>query len=395
MGALGMDEVYLSDKKYKVLYFILPLLLITGMFWSYEMEGISLTEKSMWLPLGLGVLATSLLLLPIKNKSILIISLLGLSLIEDTKLVKPYKKSPENEVMQKISKWYDAQLTNKSSGINENTRVYCNHTLFNFYLGKSGMDFKNDQKSVIKEDVDSAAIGDIIIWESHYSYRPNIRPTSVPIEYFTSRPQEYKVLQEYMSKDNRFMAKIFMKSGKVDQDFEKGLSLMKENKFDEALSIFQKSLIANPQNVAALTQVGLAFRQKNDYNNSLEYLNKALAIDMNYAEALLNRGGLYLAAKKYNETITDLNSYITQKPNEPNGYLTRGNAFLGLNNFQSALNDFNALTQLAPDYGYGHLQFGICLSKLGQGQKACEAFNTAKAKGMTEADALLSQYCNK
>ena len=74
---------------------------------------------------------------------------------------------------------------------------------------------KNDFKypaiiDFTKEDTDSLKKGDIVVWESHYAYRPKLRATSQPYEFYDKNP-DFQKIQYYQSKDKRFLVAFFRK----------------------------------------------------------------------------------------------------------------------------------------------------------------------------------------
>ena len=63
---------------------------------------------------------------------------------------------------------------------------------------------------ITKETADTLNKGDLIIWESHYGYRPKLQPKSQQYNYFESNPK-YKKIQYYQSTDSRFTIVFFQK----------------------------------------------------------------------------------------------------------------------------------------------------------------------------------------
>ena len=93
----------------------------------------------------------------------------------------------------------------------EDSRVACSHILFYHFTDKSTNDF--NKKPIIdftKEDTDSMEVGDLVVWESHYGYRPKLRATSQPYDFYDKHPNFQKI-QYYQSKDNRFLIAFFRK----------------------------------------------------------------------------------------------------------------------------------------------------------------------------------------
>ena len=87
----------------------------------------------------------------------------------------------------------------------------CSHILFYFFSDMNKNDFK--YPAIIdftKEDTDSLKKGDIVVWESHYAYRPKLRAPSQPYEFYDKSP-DFQKIQYYQSKDKRFLVAFFRK----------------------------------------------------------------------------------------------------------------------------------------------------------------------------------------
>ena len=61
-----------------------------------------------------------------------------------------------------------------------------------------------------KEDTDSMVVGDLVVWESHYGYRPKLRPTSQTYDFY-DKSDKFQKIQYYQSKDKRFLVAFFRK----------------------------------------------------------------------------------------------------------------------------------------------------------------------------------------
>jgi len=59
------------------------------------------------------------------------------------------------------------------------------------------------------KSLDESLKGTIVIWDSHYSYRPEYK-NDTKLEYLQNNPN-YKLLNQFMSQDRRFAAFIFEK----------------------------------------------------------------------------------------------------------------------------------------------------------------------------------------
>ena len=129
---------------------------------------------------------------------------------------RTFQLNPEDVTMKKAGKWFARNLKQgKTLGdkalFTENSRVACSHILFYFFSDMNKNDFK--YPAIIdftKEDTDSLKKGDIVVWESHYAYRPKLRATSQPYEFYDKSP-DFQKIQYYQSKDKRFLVAFFRK----------------------------------------------------------------------------------------------------------------------------------------------------------------------------------------
>ena len=113
--------------------------------------------------------------------------------------------------MESLVRWYQVQLRSGQAGFNKDSRIFTNHRLFHYFQNKTRFSYPETALGIIQEDIDLAESGDLIIWDSHYSYRPKLNPTSLNHDYFTSRSREYRPLMQFTSPDERFVALLFVK----------------------------------------------------------------------------------------------------------------------------------------------------------------------------------------
>tara|TARA_B100000809_G_C15130166_1_gene528053 strand:- start:1745 stop:3385 length:1641 start_codon:yes stop_codon:yes gene_type:complete len=216
LGVLAVDDILKMTKKYLLLLFLVPFLIGVGIFQTYDHNFISLLTdgEKYWVPLVIMIITSALIVLPLKQKHYMV-SLALLSAVVIMTSARTFNLNPEDGTMEKAGKWYTSYLEKNKSNPNalftEDSRVACSHILFYHFTDKSTNDF--NKKPIIdftKEDTDSMAIGDLVVWESHYGYRPKLRATSQPYDFYDKHPSFQKI-QYYQSKDSRFLIAFFRK----------------------------------------------------------------------------------------------------------------------------------------------------------------------------------------
>lgn len=217
LGVLSLGEIEDVEKKYTLLAILLPVVILIGVFQTYEHNFIKLNEEVRdWKVLLFAIASTVIILLPFKAKHLTIVFSL-LSIFVGASIIDTRQIQPEEQTMKKAAKWFNDQVKiskNPQPGqqvlITEDARLAVGHTLFFFYTGINENEFKNKPVPLTKEDTDSLKVGDVVIWESHYGYRPKLRPTSQPYDYYEKDPR-YEKIQYYQSKDRRFTIVFFLK----------------------------------------------------------------------------------------------------------------------------------------------------------------------------------------
>ena len=225
LGVLAIDEILAFQKKYLLLIFLLPLVALVGVYHTFDHNFIGLMDGMvngefvesqavrLWLPLIVTIITVVLVVLPLAKKHYLIfISLLTLLVVGTS--ARTFDLNPEDKTMKKAGRWYTSYLKkNKDANalFNENSRVACSHILFYHFTDKISSDYVNAPIiDFTKEHTDTLKRGDLVVWESHYGYRPKLRATSQNYEFYDSSA-DFEKIQYYQSKDKRFLVAFFRK----------------------------------------------------------------------------------------------------------------------------------------------------------------------------------------
>jgi hypothetical protein len=212
IAALSIDEIIGFEKKYMLLIFLIPYTFFVLVYQSYDHDFMKLLVdgENYWIPLILTIGVVAILLLPFKPKQYLL-SIATLSIVLVISSARTFNLNNEDATMKKACKWYAQQIRKSKKAGNdalftENTKVTCNHVLFPYFLDKPEGSFLPIRKTI----TDTLSKGDLVIWESHYGYRPKLFPGSQPYDDFDKNPN-YQKIQYYQSKDRRFMVVFFRK----------------------------------------------------------------------------------------------------------------------------------------------------------------------------------------
>lgn len=189
-----------------LLYVAGGLAVLVALFMTYEHNYVVFTQERDWRPFVLLMLGILILLIPLKQtqKQWAFTGLLVLSALIT---VRPIKLSGEDAACRRLAEWYAAYEKNNG----EPPALYLHHDMFYYYLGRTRYEFKTRPQFITAANVEAAPKGSLIIWDSHYSYRPELRKESLTYEYFTAKPERYEIIHELISDDQTFGVLVFRK----------------------------------------------------------------------------------------------------------------------------------------------------------------------------------------
>jgi hypothetical protein len=206
ISLVGFSEVVRLKAKKHILPSIFGVLFIVWFFLSKEATGLLITDTAEYLKLVSIVVLTGIILYAVSMpKEILFKRFLLLTLILTVAFTlyseKPKQQSPENSTISQIADWY-------TKDADKSKPVLYDHSLILFYGNIFGAD-KERFKILNMKALEESPQGTIVIWDSHYSYRPEYK-NDTKLE-FLQNNSKYKLLKEFMSQDKRFAAFIFQK----------------------------------------------------------------------------------------------------------------------------------------------------------------------------------------
>ncbi len=126
-----------------------------------------------------------------------------------------------------------------------------------------------------------------------------------------------------------------------------GLVYSARGKLDEAISAFDKSIAATPEDFEALLFRGNAYALTKDFPHALADLNSAIKLRPDYIEAYLAKAGIQAAQKDMKGAIKTYDQAIAHAPDNPMLYNLRSQLHEAAGNFDASFADFKKAKELA------------------------------------------------
>ncbi len=207
-ATIGLNNLAKPDFR-KTAYILTGILaLITLAFFSKATDGFILLDVTDYTKFFIIVISLALIAFMSKEPAVnylnkLSVALLILSLISLYLSFTPKQLSAENVALKQTSEFLNT--------IDINGRdIFYNHTFIPFYSDKHYREAGKNFKRLITDNIKTAKKGDIVIWDSHYSYRPKDLKNDVQLETIKN-DSTYKLLKNINSSDGRFGSFVFEK----------------------------------------------------------------------------------------------------------------------------------------------------------------------------------------
>lgn len=221
LGALAVEEYRNTKDGWKVIYTLIPMAFLVGIYMTYPDNQIMLLDEdyaARMAQAGREFQLERYFAPLIAVSGTIIILIIGLSFSQARTAfavfavfmalvtLKPKPLSEEDSSVKNMAKWYE-NFTEKYG----QTPILVNHQLFYYYLDETPETFEITPKSIDSTTVAELPKNALIFWDSHYSYRPEQNKAMLNYKYFLENPQKFDKIQEFWASDRSFVGFVFRK----------------------------------------------------------------------------------------------------------------------------------------------------------------------------------------
>ena len=173
------------------------------------------------------------------------------------------------------------------------------------------------------------------------------------------------------------------------------LSYQRSMVWTNTLSLFDHVIRQSPDAAFAYNNRGIAKYTGNDLDGALSDYSQAIKLNPKYAGAFYNRGIIFYAGREYEKARVDYTTAIDLNPGFASSYAARGILEMDvLKNDLLALKDYNKAIEINPAFGLAYYNRGILELRMNDVSNACKDFWKVRNLGYSQADELISRYCN-
>lgn len=165
-------------------------------------------------------------------------------------------------------------------------------------------------------------------------------------------------------------------------NFNKGIDLANQKKYEESIVNFDKAIIKFPKLIGAYYSKSKVLTLLKKYNDAILVCDEALKVVKNQPKILAQKALCLYILQKYKESLEIAEIAVKYGQTLPITYEMRANAHTALGNFESALLDYSKALELekdmnSPQLGEIYLNRFCPLYKLKRYEEALETCNRA------------------
>ena len=159
--------------------------------------------------------------------------------------------------------------------------------------------------------------------------------------------------------------------------FERGNTLYKLGREEEALASYGKALEINPDKEEAYFNRGIVLDDLGREEEALASYDKALEINPDKEEAYFNRGIVLTSLGRKEEALASYDKALEINPDNGKAYCNRGIVLNDLGRKEEALASYGKALEINPDNGKAYCNRGNVLNDLGRKEEALASYDKA------------------
>jgi len=173
----------------------------------------------------------------------------------------------------------------------------------------------------------------------------------------------------------------------LEQAQDQAVSLFTAGRLDEAESLCQQIMQADPDRPVILHLLGVISQQTGENEIAANLISRSLAIKPDYVEAILSLGGVHQNSGDLDEAVACYRKALSIKPDFTEVHFNLGCTLKELGKFDEAASSLRRFLDIFPGYAEAHHNLGIVRQKQGLLDEAAAEFLEVIAVNPDSAEA--------
>jgi predicted TPR repeat methyltransferase len=152
----------------------------------------------------------------------------------------------------------------------------------------------------------------------------------------------------------------------IEDALKLAISLHRDNRLDEAETLYRRILDAAPDQPDGLHFLGVLLVHRQRIDEALELIRKSIALVPAHADFYVNLGNVLLAANRIDEAVDAYRRAVALDPNRPEVHSNLGSVLGALERYDEAAQAFEAAIAADPGYPHAYNNYGNLLSRRGK-----------------------------
>lgn len=151
----------------------------------------------------------------------------------------------------------------------------------------------------------------------------------------------------------------------LDLRLSRGIGMVNNGKYQQAVSLFDQVIRDNPSSIEALLGRGTAYAFQRDLETAIDDFSQAIQLNSDTGEAWKRRGQARAALGASAEAISDLSKALEFEPMSSDILHERGTVYYRSKDYEAAVTDLNACVEIDKSNKLAHNYLGLALLATG------------------------------
>ncbi len=172
----------------------------------------------------------------------------------------------------------------------------------------------------------------------------------------------------------------------TDARYARGVLFARENKFSEALAIFDQLAAVEPNNAALHSQRGSALVKLGQTQKAIEAFRRVTQLEPGNASAWFELGVIYYNTGDFSNAATAYQASIKADPSNARAHANLANSYRQMERYHEAIAAYKIAAETIKDDPNLYSEWGYCLGKVAEWDRAAAQLETASKVGGSAAD---------